>query len=393
MNRIPEERFAMIDNPQQIHDYFQERQTQMLERVRDWVVMETPTSDKARLDAFANMLAERLLNLGGKVDIIPVRSRGNHVRARFDAPGAAEDAKPALILCHYDTVWPVGSLETHPFRVEDGKAYGPGIFDMQTSLVLVEYALRALHDLDLRLPRPVTVFVNSDEEVGSQTSESLIKQEALRSAHVLVMEPPIPGGLLKTTRKGVGRFSLHVSGRPAHSGAEPEHGESAIEELAHQIIRLHSLNDYESGTTVNVGLISGGSAVNVVAAQASAYIDTRAWTQEEADRLETAIYGLSPVNPETQLQVEGGWNRPPLERSATGAIFERAREIGMQIDMELQEGGTGGGSDGNFTGALGVPTLDGLGMPGNGAHADHEHILVDQIPVRAALLTALLLEL
>ncbi len=383
----------MIADPQQIHDYFNDRQPDMLQRVHEYVVQETPTTDKARLDAFADLLAERFLALGAKVDVIPVRERGNHVRARFRALDAPEDAKPALILCHYDTVWPVGSLETHPFRIEDGKGYGPGIFDMQTSLVLVEYALRAVRDLQLTLPRPVTVLINSDEEVGSQTSEELIKQEALRSAHVLVMEPPIPGGLLKTTRKGVGRFSLQVTGRPAHSGAAPEQGVSAIEELARQIIKLHSLNDYETGTTVNVGMISGGSAVNVVAAHASAQIDSRAWTQKEADRLEAAIYGLAPVNPETQLLVQGGWNRPPLERSATGAIFERAQKIGAQVGMELRDGGTGGGSDGNFTGALGVPTLDGLGMPGNGAHADHEHILIDQIPVRATLLTALLLEL
>lgn len=383
----------MIANPQQIHDYFNDRQAEMLDRVREYVLLETPTSDKARLDAFAQLLADRFRDLGVAVEIIPTEERGNHVRARFTASNAGADAKPALVLCHFDTVWPVGSLETHPFRVEHGKAYGPGIFDMQTSLVLVEYALRAVQELQLSLPRPVTVLMTSDEEVGSQTSEALIEGEALQSAHVLVMEPPIPGGLLKTTRKGVGRFSLQVTGRPAHSGAAPEQGVSAIEELARQILALHALNDYEAGTTVNVGIVSGGSAVNVVAAQAEAQIDTRAWSQEAADRLESAIFGLQPVNPETQLLVQGGWNRPPMERTATGAIFERAREIGALLGMELQEGGTGGGSDGNFTAALGVPTLDGLGILGNGAHADHEHIVVDQIPVRAALLTALLLEL
>lgn len=383
----------MISNPQQIHDYFNDRQDEMLDRVREYVILETPTSDKPRLDAFAQVLAERFQDVGAGVDIIPVQARGNHVRARFPAGQGAEQEKPALILCHFDTVWPVGSLDTHPFRVEDGKGYGPGIFDMQTSLVLVEYALRAVHDLQLDLPRPVNVLMTSDEEVGSETSRALIEEEALQSSHVLVMEPPIPGGLLKTTRKGVGRFSLQVTGRPAHAGAAPEQGVSAIEELARQVLRLHALNDLEAGTTVNVGMVSGGSAVNVVAAHATAKIDTRAWTQKEADRLETAIYGLEPVHPEAELLVQGEWNRPPLERAATGAIFERAQEIGAQMGMTLQEGGTGGGSDGNFTGALGVPTLDGLGMPGNGAHADHEHILVDQIPVRGALLTALLLEL
>ena len=327
------------------------------------------------------------------MEIIPVEDRGDHVCARFAAGPDAVDSVPALILCHFDTVWPVGSLETHPFRIEEGKAYGPGVFDMQSSLVIVEYALRAVQDLQLRLPRPVTVLLTSDEEVGSQTSRALIEEEARRSAHVLVMEPPIPGGLLKTTRKGVGRFSLQVSGRPAHSGAAPEQGVSAIQELARQILTLHEMNDYETGTTVNVGMISGGSAVNVVAAHASAQIDTRAWTQAEADRLEAAIFGLTPVHPEARLLIQGEWNRPPLERTVTGPIFTARAGIGAQLGMALQEGGTGGGSDGNFTGALGVPTLDGLGIPGNGAHADHEHILVDQLPARGALLAALLLEL
>ncbi|MFN2202926.1 MAG: M20 family metallopeptidase [Caldilineaceae bacterium] len=383
----------MLANPKQIRSYFTDCQEAMIGRIHDLVVLETPTSDKQRLDAFADGLAGVFTKLGAAVDIVPVAERGNHVLARYPAPNATSNVKPALVLCHLDTVWPVGSLETHPFRIEGNKAYGPGILDMQTSLVLVEFALRAVRDLQLNLPRPVTVLLNSDEEVGSQTSEALIEEEALHSAYVLVMEPPIRGGLLKTRRKGVGRFSLRVTGHPAHSGAAPQEGESAIEELAHQIIKLHGLNDLDAGTTVNVGMIEGGSAVNVVAASAYAQIDSRAWTKEEADKLEAAIYGLKPVNSKTELHIDGGWNRPPLERSATGAIFERAKQIGAQIGMDLQEGGTGGGSDGNFTGALGVPTLDGLGMPGDGAHADHEHILVDQIPVRAALLTSLLLEL
>ncbi len=235
--------------------------------------------------------------------------------------------------------------------------------------------------------------MTSDEEVGSDTSRALIEEEAQKSDYVLVMEPPTLGGRLKTTRKGVGRFFLEISGRSAHAGAQPEQGVSAIGEMAHQILKLHSFNDYEVGTTVNVGLIEGGSAVNVIAAHAFAQIDARSWTQEEADKLESAIFGLQPVHPEATLVVSGGWNRPPLERSVTGAIFERAQGIGAQMGLDLEESGTGGGSDGNFTGALGIPTLDGLGMPGDGAHADHEHILVDETPVRGALLTALLLEL
>lgn len=378
-----------------LFDYFDANRQAMLDRIRDLTLEETPTHDKSRLDAFARRLAARLAELGGAVDLIATEERGDHVRARFPSDATArDDAKPALVLCHMDTVWPVGSLETHPFRIEDGKAYGPGIFDMQTSIVLVEFALAAIRDLALTLPRPLTVLLTSDEEVGSQTSRALIEKEALAAEHVLVMEPPIPpDGLLKTTRKGVGRFSLTVTGRPAHAGAEPEKGISAIQELARQILVLHSLSDPTTGASVNVGVISGGTASNVVAAQACAEIDTRAWTQEDADRIQQAIYGLKPVTPGAQLRIEGGWNRPPLERKATAAIFARAQEIGAKLGLALAEGGTGGGSDGNFTGALGIPTLDGLGVPGNGAHADHEHILVDQLPGRAALLTALLTRL
>ena len=377
-------------NPTDLLDYFNRRHGDMLARIEQLVTQETPSSDKPRLDAFAEFLAGRLGNAGAAVEIIPAAGQGNHVLARFAAPG---DAAPALILCHYDTVWAVGSLATHPFRIEEGKAYGPGIFDMQSSLMLAEFALTAARDLALALPRPVTVLITSDEEVGSPTSRALIEEEAKRSAYVLVMESPLPGGVLKTSRKGGGGFELTVSGRAAHAGVEPEKGISAILELAHQTIKLHGLSDWEKGTTVNVGVVQGGTVANVVAAQATAKIDLRAWTQAEADRLMQAIRSLTPVLPGATLQVEGGWNRPPLERSATAALFGRAQEIGRSLGLELAEGATGGGSDGNFTGALGIPTLDGLGVPGDGAHADHEHIEVDQIAGRAALLTALLLEL
>lgn len=370
--------------------YFQAHQREMLDVVEQLVTQETPSSDKARLDAFASFLAQRLQAAGMSVEILPVQEQGNHLRARF---GPENGAKPALILCHYDTVWAVGSLETHPFRVVDGKAYGPGIFDMQSSLMLCEFVARAVSDLPLALPRPVTVLITSDEEVGSITSRELIEAEALQSAYVLVMESPLPGGVLKTSRKGTGGYTLEITGRAAHAGVEPEKGVSAIQELAHQILALHSLTDMAKGTTVNVGVVEGGTVVNVVAPHARAEIDLRAWTQEEADRLMHAISGLKPVLPGATLRVTGGWNRPPLERSATAELFAKAQVIGRKLGLELAEGGTGGGSDGNFTGALGIPTLDGLGVPGHGAHADHEHIEVDQIAGRAALLAALLAEL
>jgi len=379
---------------QQLLTYFENQQPAMLDLIRQLVIQETPSSDKPRLDAFATFLAERLQTAGATVEIIPNTERGNHVRATFTPLNVDPSAKPALILCHFDTVWAVGSLATHPFRIEaDGKAYGPGIFDMQSSLALAEYVLHAVRDLNLTLPRPLTILMTSDEETGSATSRALITDEAQKAAYVLVMESPLAGGVLKTTRKGIGGFDLTITGRAVHAGIEPEKGISAIQELAHQILKLHSLNDFAKGTTVNVGVVQSGTVSNVVAAHATAEIDVRAWTQDEADRLEQAILGLQPVLPGAKIELTGGWNRPPLERAVTGPLFERAREIGKGLDLDLQEGGTGGGSDGNLTGALGIPTLDGLGVPGAGAHADHEHIETDQIAGRAALLVALLLEL
>ena len=380
----------MIMPEQPLLTYFEDKTSEMLDVVRQFVIQETPSHDKARLDAFAEFLANRLRLGDAEVEIIPTQEYGNHVCVRFGHDQFGPDTPQALVLCHYDTVWTAGSLESHPFRVEDGKAYGPGIFDMQTSLMLAEYSLHAIQDLNLTLPRPLTILITSDEEVGSSSSRLLIEDEARQSAYVLVMESPLPGGVLKTARKGVGRFSLEITGRAAHAGVEPERGVSAIQELARQILVLHTLTDYQKGSTVNVGVVQGGTVANVVAAHAVAEIDARAWTQAEADRLTTAILGLEAVTPDAQLQVRGGWNRPPLEHQVTGAIFAQAKEIGQSLGLHLTEGGTGGGSDGNLTGALGVPTLDGLGVPGHGAHADHEHIEVDQIAPRAALLVALL---
>lgn len=372
---------------QSLLTYFGARQDEMLDVIRQLVTQETPSQDKPRLDAFAEFLAARLRQAGAAVEILPVAARGNHLRARF---GPVESsAPPALVLCHYDTVWTVGSLATHPFRVEQGKAYGPGIFDMQSSLMLAEFALRACRDLAIALPRPVVVLITSDEEVGSPTSRGLIEDEARRAAYVLVLESPLPGGVLKTSRKGIGSYHLTITGRAAHAGVEPEKGISAIQELAHQVLALHSLTDMAQGTTVNVGVVQGGTVSNVVAARAVAEIDVRAWTQAEAERIHQALTGLQPVSAGAQLAVTGGWNRPPLERRMTADLFARTQAIGRTLGLNLDEGGTGGGSDGNFTGALGIPTLDGLGVPGHGAHADHEHIEVDQIAGRAALLTAL----
>jgi glutamate carboxypeptidase len=370
------------------------RRGAMLERLAELVRHESPSRDKAALDLLARNLAARLGALGAEVSLIANPEGGDHVRARWAAPGAADDEAPALVLGHFDTVWPHGTLAALPFRVADGRAYGPGIFDMKASLVLLESAIEAIRARGCDLPRPIVALWTSDEEIGSPHSRSLIEEEARHAAHVLVLEPPLPGGRLKTARKGVGRFRLVVEGRPAHAGVEPEKGISAVVELAHQVLRLNDLNDPAAGTTVNVGVIQGGTVANVVAAEAIATIDVRVVTMDEARRVEAALRAISPVLPGARVRVEGGMNWPPMERSPRGAaLFGRVRAIGRTLGLDLDEGMTGGGSDGNFTAALGVPTLDGLGAPGAGAHAEDEHVLVAPLTERAALLAAVLLNL
>jgi glutamate carboxypeptidase len=297
------------------------------------------------------------------------------------------------VLCHYDTVWPLGTLAKQPFEIRDGRAYGPGVYDMKASIAMVETALQAIQSLGEDLPRPLLVLLTSDEEIGSPSSRPHIEQLAQESAYVLVAEPPAIKGALKTSRKGVGRFIVEVNGRASHAGTQPEKGISATHELAHQILRLGELNDPTKGTTVNVGIMHGGTRRNVVAARAVAEVDVRAWTREETERLKSAIYGLKPVHDRAVIKVRGGFGRPPMERSeANVSLFHKAQEVGRALGLELSESASGGGSDANFTSALGVPTLDGLGAVGDGAHADDEHILLEPLPIRTALLAALILD-
>jgi glutamate carboxypeptidase len=371
-------------------DHLRPRTDAMLAELRGWVEHETPSRDEPALDRLAAKLAARFGAIGGAVETIANDAGGNHVKARFGF-GFDDSIAPALVLCHFDTVWPVGTLARRPFRVEDGRAYGPGAFDMKASLVLVAAAIEAIRALRLAPPRPLVVLFTSDEEVGSPTSRGLIEAEARGAAFALVMEAPLPGGRLKTARKGVGGFTLTVSGRAAHAGVEPEKGASAIVELAHQVLAIGGLADRDAGTTLNVGTIAGGTTPNVVPDRATAAIDVRVSKLEEADRVEAALRALRPVTPGTSLAVAGKFNRPPMERTAAiGALFERARAVGRTLGMDLHEGATGGGSDGNFTAAVGTPTLDGLGAGGAGAHAEDEHVRVDSLPERAALLAALL---
>ena len=373
-------------------DHLHARLDAMVGALGALVARESPSHDKVALDALAGDLEARFQSAGLAVERLANDQGGDHLRLRLEGRDAS--ARPALVLCHFDTVWPVGTLARMPFRVDGGRAHGPGAFDMKASLVLAEFAVRALRDLGRAPGRPVVFLFTSDEEVGSPTSRRLIEEEAGRSAYVLVTEPPLPGLRFKTARKGVGRFTLEVTGRPAHAGVEPEKGISALVEIAHQVLAVSALGDPAEGTTVNVGVLQGGTAANVVPASAVATVDARASTLAESRRIASALAGLRPVLSGAALRVSGGFNRPPMERTPQVAgLFERARAVGLSLGMDLGEGSTGGGSDGNFTAALGVPTLDGLGAPGAGAHAEHEHVEVDALPARAALLAALLTEL
>ena len=362
----------------------------LLEQVETLVKLESPSTHKSAVDRCGHELARRLAALGAKVDRFAQTERGDHVRAEFDGTG-----DPILLLGHFDTVWGVGQLERMPFRAEDGRLYGPGIFDMKAGIGVAMVAVRALHAnlAGHAVPRLVMLWT-TDEEVGSGTSRAIIEAEARRSRAVLVLEPCLPGGAAKTTRKGCGDFVLTVRGISAHAGIDPGKGANAIHELARQIVTIQSFQDVERGVSVNVNVMSGGTRTNVIPEEARAAIDVRAPSAEDARRIEEALHGLTTHIRGTQLELSGGFGRPPLERTRDVArLYEKARTVAARLGQELGEGGTGGGSDGNFTAAVGVPTLDGLGPQGDGAHALHEHVVIADLPWRAGFLAALLADL
>lgn len=376
----------------------------LIETIETLVRLESPSTDKVAVDRCGCELVARLSVLGANVETLPRERTGNHVRAEFPSTGLGASPSTALgasgrggpqilLLGHLDTVWPVGQLQRMPIRRENGRLFGPGTFDMKAGLGIGMLAVRALRESG-RLPCRVVMLVTTDEEVGSTTSRADIEEEAQRSAAVLVLEPSLPGGALKTSRKGCGEFDLRVRGVSAHAGIDPGKGASAIHELARQIVALEALQDPARGVSVNVGVIEGGTRTNVVADDARARVDVRVPTLADAARVEAAFQGLRPRLPGTSLEVAGGVGRPPLERSpAVARLYERARAVAAELGRELGEGATGGGSDGNFTAALGVPTLDGLGAVGDGAHALHEHVIEDELPWRAALVAGLMVRI
>lgn len=357
-----------------------------VETIEALVRLESPTGDKASVDACGREVARLLRQFGGRVSVLPRETAGDHLLAGFGA-----GRRQVLVLGHIDTVWPVGELERRPLRREANLLFGPGVFDMKAGIVLAMLAMRALQDSASGLPGRVMLLLTSDEETGSATSRSIIEDEARRSEAVLVLEPPLPGGALKTARKGCGEFHLRVTGKPAHAGIEPERGISAIYELARQILAIESLQDPASGTTLSVGIVRGGTRGNVIPAEAEAIIDVRAATLDDAERVTRAMQALRPQIPGAAISVTGGIDRPPFERTpAVEALFRHAQEVAASLGRTLGEGSTGGGSDGNLTAALNVPTLDGLGAIGAGAHGFDEHVDIPELPWRAALMAGLI---
>jgi glutamate carboxypeptidase len=375
-----------------VRAYLRARQDEMLSALVGLAELESPSGAKVQCDALSARLEERLSAASWSVCRHAEALYGDHLVATW--PGKQPAAPPAVLLCHYDTVWPLGTLAQRPIQQRDGRLYGPGVFDMKASVVMLEYGLAAVGALDIGLPRPVVALLTSDEEVGSPSSRALIERYARDAAYVLVLESPLPGGALKTARKGVGRFVVRVEGKAAHAGLEPENGINAIVELARHIPRLDELSSRAHGTTLNVGLVRGGTSRNVVPAHAEVELDVRVWTHAEAERVESALRSLTPIREGSKVRVSGGLHRPPMERTASiAALFERAKAIARVLGHELGDGAAGGASDANLTAALGVATLDGLGALGSGAHADHEYVETASLAERAALLVALLHEL
>jgi len=388
-------------NPSDIVEHFQRRESEMIDMIREIVEIESPSFDIERSKLVATWIENEARKIGGDLEIerVPSEKCGDHVLIRAfgsETRGASGsprsgDQKNILLLGHTDTVHPVGTKLLNPTRIEDGKFYGCGIFDMKAGVVLMLEAIRFFVESASRPSRPITVLLSCDEEVGSFSGREIVEREAGNAEACLVFEPSAEGRV-KTGRKGTGMFTLKAVGIPAHAGLEPEKGASAILELARHIEQLHTLNNVAVGTTVNVCTARGGTTTNVIPERAECTIDVRFASMDEATRIESSIRSLVAFDKRVSIEISGGINRPPMERTAdVVAIYEKARSIAAGFGYELGETQVGGASDGNFVAALGVPVLDGLGISGDGAHRLDEHIFVDDIAKRATLVTSLLL--
>ena len=377
-----------------LRDHFIARQHELLALTCALVETESPSGDKDGSSEIVSLVASAAGSISAvsSVERITSEDFGEHVRIR--AFTEENNAPPIVILGHTDTVHPRGAIKERPWRADGNRIYGPGIFDMKANCALALEALRACETTNAFPKSPVTILLTCDEESGSPSGRSLVEEEAKNARAVLVLEPPASGGRVKTARKGTGIFAIDVHGRAAHAGLEPEKGVSAVLELARQTIRLTNLNDPAVGTTVTVTVVQGGTHSNVVPAEARGEIDMRFSSAAEGRRIETAILNLKPFDERAQVVVSGSINRPPMERTEEVLrLYEHARAIAGLLDFDLGEASVGGASDGNFVGALGVAVLDGLGIEGDGAHASHEHIIVDNIALRGALLAGLIASL
>ena len=379
-----------------VYAFIASRQDEILSLIHKLVETESPSGDVEGSRAVVDLLekAAHAISSVNSIERIPSPDYGEHLRINAFG-GSGNNGQKTLLLGHTDTVHPRGTLSARQgLRAEDGRLYGPGIFDMKASCAVAIEVLHCLTVLELHPRRPVTLLLTCDEETGSATGRQLVETEARQAAQVLVLEPPVPGGCVKTARKGVGIWKVAAQGIASHAGLNPEAGASAILELARQTERFHSMSDATGGTNFNVGVISGGTRVNVVAERAEMEIEARFSTIKEAQRINGFMGKLQPFDERVQLTVKGGINRPPIERTpGIVRLYRQAREIASRLNFELEERSVGGASDGNFAAALDVPVLDGLGVDGDGAHAAHEHILTADITRRAALLAGLVASL
>jgi glutamate carboxypeptidase len=378
------------NRPTEFFQLLKPRLPLMLATLQRFVVAESPSLEKAAADRCCSIIAGEWRKQGARVEQIAQKHRGDILRIAH-SPGKSRPSGQLLVLGHYDTVYSIGTLRKMPFHVSAGKAYGPGTFDMKAGIVQALFALETLQRSNTSLHKRLVFLWTSDEEIGSESSRKLLETEARRSDAVFVLEPSFgPRGLLKTARKGVGQAELIVHGRASHAGLAPEEGINAIHELAYQLTRIAKWNDVRRGVTINAGIVEGGTRTNVIPEHARAVLDLRALRISDMRSLEARLRGLRPLQKGGRLEITGGFDRPPLERKMSAALFARAKSLARQMSLPLGECTVGGGSDGNFTAALGVPTLDGLGAVGEGAHSSREHVLINTMPARAALLAALL---
>ncbi len=362
----------------------------MIETLREFTLAESPSTEKAAADRCAELIAAEWRKRPVEVELVPQSSRGNHIRIVW-RPETNAPKFQLLVLGHYDTVYATGTLAKMPFRTDTTKVFGPGVFDMKAGIVQALFALDALLATKAPMSKQIVFLWTSDEEIGSESSRELLESEAKRSDAVFVLEPSLgPKGFLKTARKGVGEAELIVQGKASHAGLAPEKGVNAVHELSMQIARILKWNDLKRGVTINADVIKGGTRVNVIAEHAKAILDLRALKSSDMHALEKKLKSLKPILRGAKLEVSGGFSRVPLERKLSVALFSKAQSLAKEMGTRLDEATAGGGSDGNLTAALGIPTLDGLGAVGDGAHSAKEHIIATKMPERAAVLAALL---